>query len=51
MDDALGGPRIPVARVAKKHEGGGVVLNLVQLDACEIPRLIAWLKEAEKVAL
>lgn len=51
VEDALGGPRIPVARLASEREGGGIVLNLVQLDAEEIPRLIAWLKKAEKVAL
>lgn len=42
---------IPVARLGRKSEGGGIVLNLVQLDKEEIPRLIAWLKRAEKVAL
>lgn len=48
VGDSLGGPPIPVVRLCLEH--GGIVLNLVQLDKEEIPKLIGWLKKAEKEA-
>jgi hypothetical protein len=47
IDSDHGAP-IPIAKLDDVF--GGVRLNCVQIDKCEISKLIAWLRVAQKLA-